>query len=95
MDRFQKEDVARRAYVNMSVEKTLTEGSYELKCGKCKKFVCFSDDLRVLQVPYTLHPKPFTLHPSLKPYTINCTLYTLNDIPYTLQPTLYTVNPTP
>ncbi|KAI5096188.1 putative ATP-dependent RNA helicase DDX58, partial [Silurus meridionalis] len=49
VDRFQKEDVARRSYVNLSGEKTLTEGSYELLCGKCKKFGCFSDDLRVLQ----------------------------------------------
>ncbi|MCI4387845.1 hypothetical protein PGIGA_G00079020 [Pangasianodon gigas] len=49
VDRFQKEDVARRAHANSSVEKTLTEGSYELLCGKCKKFACSSDDLRVLK----------------------------------------------
>ncbi|KAF4078406.1 hypothetical protein AMELA_G00198820 [Ameiurus melas] len=52
VDRFQKEEMVRRAYVNTSVEKTLTEGSYELKCGKCKKFACFSDDLRVLQASH-------------------------------------------
>ncbi|XP_060793792.1 probable ATP-dependent RNA helicase DDX58 isoform X2 [Neoarius graeffei] len=49
VDRFQKEDVARRAHMNLSVEKTRTEGSYQLLCGRCKKFACFSDDLRVLQ----------------------------------------------
>ncbi|MCJ8742078.1 hypothetical protein PDJAM_G00078240 [Pangasius djambal] len=49
VDRFQKEDVARRAHANLNVEKSLTEGSYQLLCGKCKKFACSSDDLRVLK----------------------------------------------
>ncbi|KAK3519264.1 hypothetical protein QTP70_023125 [Hemibagrus guttatus] len=49
VDRFQKAEVARRAHENSNVEKTQTEGSYKFLCGKCKKFACLSDDLRVLQ----------------------------------------------
>ncbi|XP_047662804.1 probable ATP-dependent RNA helicase DDX58 isoform X1 [Tachysurus fulvidraco] len=49
VDRFQREDVARRALANPNDEKTQIDGSYHFLCGKCKKFVCLSDDLRVLQ----------------------------------------------
>ncbi|GAA6083714.1 probable ATP-dependent RNA helicase DDX58 isoform X1, partial [Tachysurus ichikawai] len=82
VDRFQKEDVARRAHVNSNEEKSQIDGSYQFLCGKCKKFVCLSDDLRVLQVLNTLHS--IILHPT--PY--NPTLYTL---PY--NPTHYTLHP--
>ncbi|XP_062871422.1 probable ATP-dependent RNA helicase DDX58 [Trichomycterus rosablanca] len=49
VDRFQREDMARRAHVQSIVEKPRTEGSYMLLCAKCRKFTCYSDDLRVLQ----------------------------------------------
>ncbi|KAF5880016.1 putative ATP-dependent RNA helicase DDX58, partial [Clarias magur] len=49
VDRFQKEDIFRRAHANSCAEKPRTEGSYNLLCGKCKEFACLSDDIRVLQ----------------------------------------------
>ncbi|XP_072552312.1 antiviral innate immune response receptor RIG-I [Salminus brasiliensis] len=46
---FQKEDKARRDFVNLSPEKPRTVGSYKLLCAKCEAFACFSGDLRVLK----------------------------------------------
>ncbi|KAK9954750.1 hypothetical protein ABG768_016796 [Culter alburnus] len=49
VDVLQREDKARRDHVSASPDKPKTRGSYRLLCGKCKKFACFSDDLRVVQ----------------------------------------------
>ncbi|CAM4674469.1 unnamed protein product [Leuciscus chuanchicus] len=49
VDRLQRDDKARRDHVSASPEKPKKQGSYRLLCGKCKKFACLSDSLRVVQ----------------------------------------------
>ncbi|XP_067301547.1 probable ATP-dependent RNA helicase DDX58 [Pseudorasbora parva] len=49
VDVLQREEKARRDRVGASPEKPKTQGSYRLVCGKCKKFACLTDNLRVVQ----------------------------------------------
>ncbi|XP_059397279.1 probable ATP-dependent RNA helicase DDX58 [Carassius carassius] len=49
VDMLQREDKARRDHISASPEKPKTQGSYELLCSKCKRFACWSDDIRVVQ----------------------------------------------
>lgn len=49
VDVLQREEKARRDHISASPDKPKTQGSYQLLCGKCKKFACLSDNLRVVQ----------------------------------------------
>ncbi|XP_056092574.1 probable ATP-dependent RNA helicase DDX58 [Rhinichthys klamathensis goyatoka] len=74
VDRLQREDKARRDHVSASPEKPKNQGSYRLLCGKCKKFACLSDDLRVVQESHHIALdrsmfERFTTFPHKKPKT--------------------------
>nr|WEG21295.1 RIG-I [Anguilla anguilla] len=47
IDTFQREDKRIRDHANSMPERPRTNGNFELLCAKCKRFACFSDDLRV------------------------------------------------
>ncbi|KAJ8269635.1 hypothetical protein COCON_G00122420 [Conger conger] len=47
IDILQREDKRVRDHKNSVPERPRTAGSFELLCAKCKRFACFSDDVRV------------------------------------------------
>ncbi|TRY64497.1 hypothetical protein DNTS_009409 [Danionella cerebrum] len=49
VERLQRGDKQLRDFHSCSPKKPKTEESFQLLCGKCKKFACLSDNLRVIQ----------------------------------------------
>ncbi|KAK7132848.1 hypothetical protein R3I93_019176 [Phoxinus phoxinus] len=74
VDMLQREDKAQRDLISASPKKPKKQGSYRLLCGKCKKFACLSDDLRVVEESHHIALdrsmfERFTTVPHKKPIT--------------------------